>query len=159
MSHEFRAPIRPIRGSNAQGLSLCADFAPSSSLFVLFFSYAYKCPLSQLLSFDIFTNARGRGAYFAVFSSIFDPPKSNSCICHTSENRAHKSFVCHTSKFIGLKVLCLPHFREKAGVGDKLLTRNRQNEGDCHLKALSWHSGTARHSKILGGDSELTTKN
>jgi hypothetical protein len=159
MSYEFGAPIRPSNGSAAQGLSLCADFAPSSSLFTLLFSFTYKCPLSQLLSFDILTNARGCGGYFAIFSSIFDPPKPNSCICHTSENRIHKPFPCHTSKFIGLKVLCLPHFRERRGVGDKLLTRNRQNEGDCHLKALSWHSRTARHPKILGGDSELTTKN
>jgi hypothetical protein len=39
----------------------------------------------------------------------------NPCIYHTSEKSPFKPFHCHTSKIIGLKVLCLPHIREKGG--------------------------------------------
>src|SRR5438046_7923073 len=35
-----------------------------------------------------------------------------SFICHTSEKHARNPFPCHTSIFIGLKVVCLPHIRK-----------------------------------------------
>src|SRR2546430_16701380 len=33
-------------------------------------------------------------------------------ICHTAEKHARTPFPCHTSIFIGLKVVCLPHIRK-----------------------------------------------
>jgi hypothetical protein len=50
---------------------------------------------------------------------------ANSNHCHTSAKRADNSFICHTSKIIRLKVLCLPHIRKKGGVPLELLTRRR----------------------------------
>ena len=50
------------------------------------------------------------------------PLFAKSSICHRSENRARNLFVCHTSKFIRLKVLCLPHIRKTGGVGGLMLT-------------------------------------
>jgi len=50
---------------------------------------------------------------FRPFRLSDDPSKPFNC--HTSENRARNSSICHTSKIIRLKVLCLPHIRKKGG--------------------------------------------
>lgn len=48
--------------------------------FAAFFSYTYKCPLLQLLSFDILTNAPGVWARFLDFFSNLCLPASNFCL-------------------------------------------------------------------------------
>jgi hypothetical protein len=48
-------------------------------------------------------------------SSPLSLPSPNLFLCHTYATLASNSFPCHTSKFIGLKVLSLPHFREMGG--------------------------------------------
>src|SRR5229473_7825107 len=57
-------------------------------------------------------------------SHIQTPPFTvvKSFPCHTSANSARNPCICHTSKFIRLKVLCLPHIRKTGGVGGLMLT-------------------------------------
>jgi hypothetical protein len=73
---------------------------------------------TRMLSFRVFAThhpglARTTHAHRPLTPRPHFTPLPNSFACHTSEKSPSKPFHCHTSKIIGLKVLCLPHIREK----------------------------------------------
>src|SRR5689334_7455298 len=101
-------------------------FSPASSLLFLHFSFLRNSSLffrpetHFSLDFRVHPMLPSLCGKHGAFSSLPDTPpnlaqsalSANPFICHTSEKHASKSFACHTSKNIGLKVLYLPHLRK-----------------------------------------------
>src|SRR6266850_6565646 len=103
------------------------------------FSYAYKLPSSQLLSFDILTNASGvvppcssiflsrtksarkrricKSLVFCVLRTLPSSVSRKSCICHSYENNrgVYQQFPFWSSAPIARYSLPTPHFPTKFG--------------------------------------------
>ncbi len=103
------------------------------------FSYAYKLPSSQLLSFDILTNASGvvppcssiflsrtksarkrrscKSLVFCVLRTLPSSVSRKSCICHSYENNrgVYQQFPFWNSAPIARYSLPTPHFPTKFG--------------------------------------------
>ena len=124
-------PVFPVRALSPDSFS---------SAFNLFASHTYKKPLNAAALWDTATTASplesiatNPNSFEISYSHIFplaivaNPFESTasfakSFLSHTCAASLRNCFVCHTSIIKGLKVLHLPHFREKAGGSYELLT-------------------------------------